>query len=355
MRRLLVPVLLLWAVIASLLAAHFYPRDVPRSRTNADRLRAADHERTRHLSRRVRELEAALAATLDPPGNDAGAGDASGPPLKERIASLLAQERRLIESDRVKTTDLQKVQRQLYALVAHDVEAHLVLMELLKGSTDEDEADEILSYLIENAFSRMVRSRAVTAHLREEARKLLATAPSPHLRSAAARVLYGYDPPRRDDVLFGLERLSVEEDAGVRDELLSEIGARGRGVELTIEEARPLLLGLREQIRAGRAWCAGALAAWSSQPADYDLVQAGLLQEKDPRRVQEYLNAFRADTRLVGGRADESRELLLQVMQDPSLDANARSLALHFLKGYAPWDRATADAVHRYLAGGGKR
>ncbi len=124
---------------------------------------------------------------------------------------------------------------------------------------------------------------------------------------------------------------------------------------LTIDEARPLLLRLREGIRADHAWCANALADWSSEPADYDLVKTSLLQEKHPRKIQQYLNAFHRDSRLVGSRVDESRRLLIRVMEDTSVDANTRSLALHFLKGYAPWDRVTADSVRRYLAAKGGR
>lgn len=346
MRRLLISLLALWAATASILAAHFHAREVPRTRIPPGQRGPVDHERTRHLSRRVTQLETALAAAFEPP-----APGVDDPPIEDRISSLLEQERRMIEMERVSTADLFEVQRKLQALLASDADSHLVLMELLGASRSEAEAEDILSYLTESPFTRLVRADSVTARLLEEARSLLTTGPSPHLRSAAARVLYGYEPPRKDDVLFGLEQLNAEPDDGVRDELLSEITARARGVALTVDEARPLLLRLRENVRAGRAWCANALARWSAEPADYDLVKASFLAETDPRQLQLYLNAFRRDTRLGASNVDESLALLLRTMEDSSAHANTRSLACHLLEGYAPWDRVTADAVRRYRAG----
>ena len=67
-------------------------------------------------------------------------------------------------------------------------------------------------------------------------------------------------------------------------------------------------------------------------------------------RSQEILNAFQRDTRLAGAHEERARRVLLGVMENGSRDSTVRGLALHFLREYAPWDDATADAARRYGA-----
>jgi hypothetical protein len=325
--------LVLWAAAATVLAFAGWLREPRPERAAAPRQRYAEREKARRLERRVEELEAALAEVVPP---SAAPGDAS-------LATLLEADAVLQEDENWTAAKSQALARQIYARLAADAAAHLELVELLKKTGDGDEADRILGYLLESPFTGMVRDAEVWAKIRAAARGLL-VAPQPHLRIAGARVLLGYGvPPDREDVVLALGRLSEEPEAEAFDALLEEIADKGRGVPLTEAEAAPLLQRLREGVRRGHPWAASMLADWSDSEEDFDRTKAAFLEEPS----QETLNAFRRESRMVGPRVDACRAFLLQVLEDPATDNDVRLLAAHLLRGYAPWDAATAEAVAR--------
>jgi hypothetical protein len=194
----------------------------------------------------------------------------------------------------------------------------------------------------------MVRSSATTASIRAEARELLDD-PRPHIRSAAARVLYAYDDATLGDVLTGIARLQTETDPDVRAELLGELSVAGRGQPLTVEQARPLIDALRQWSQTpGGGWAAAELAQWSAEASDLEFVLTLLDAASDAERAQQILNAFARETRLAGAHEVTARDVLLGVLADRSRHASVRSLALGFLYDYAPWDDATAEVVRRH-------
>ena len=343
-------VLFLWAALATVAAAYLHLQEQPPTRAARPAARWHSAE-VRRLKRWVRELEQALAATLEPPpAVEEGAEEPPRPPLRDRLGRLLSQARRLVESETWNVKEAQAIDRQIYALVAYDTKAHLALVELLREARTEDESQEIVGLLIENAFSRMTRSDAVSRQIRQASKEILRSDPQPHRRAAAARVLFGYEPPGKREYLLGLERLEADDDATVREEILTQLATTAQGLDLTEDDARPLLERLRAAVREGTGWSANALAEWSNDEADFELVTRRLRQEADEGRKQEYLNALRRDTRLVEGREHEAKELLIQVMLNASNDDSVRDLAYDFLKGYAPWDDNTYGVAMRYRA-----
>ena len=187
----------------------------------------------------------------------------------------------------------------------------------------------------------------MTTEVRDTARRLLVEGKTAEQRAAAARILMTYATPQRADVLTAIERLNAEPDAGVRETLLEVVSDHGRRVGLTLQEAAPLLLRLRDRLHRGAGWCATALAYWSSDDSDFERVKAEFRDAKDPGTRMDLLNAFQPETRMAGSRRKQSRAFLLEILRDASYDDGVRDMALKFLKHYAPWDRDTAEAVRR--------
>ena len=106
-----------------------------------------------------------------------------------------------------------------------------------------------LSLLTENPYTEFIHDAETIAAIHAGALEMLAD-PRPHLRAAAARVLYAYGNHTREDVLAGLARLAEETDSDVWDDLLGELSVAAKGYGLTVEEAQPLIDNLRQQIRA---------------------------------------------------------------------------------------------------------
>lgn len=325
--------LVLWAATATVLAVRGWRREPPPARSDAPRRLFEEREAGRRLERKVRELEAALVEVVGP---------RAAPKEGEAALATLMEADRILQDDPNWSADkAQALARQIYARLGADPEAHLELMELLARAGDEDEVHRILSYLLENPFVRLVRSAEVTARIREKARALLLV-DAPHLRAAGARVLFGYEGPVREDVLFGIQALATETDTHVYGTLMQSIAEKGRDVGLTEDDARPYLERLRKDLR-GDPCCAMWLAHWSAEGADYDLVRTSFLE--DPS--QEALAAFQRSSRMVGPRVEECRALLLRVLRDPEMRDDVRGLAADLLRGYAPWDPATAEALAR--------
>jgi len=329
--------LILWAVAATVLAAYGWTRDPAPARTVARRSAPMSDARPQRLEQRVKELEAALVAALQPKA------DGKDAPQSKGIRALLAEERAL-EEGKWNQKDAARIHREILRLIMSDANAHRELMALLER--DETQAGNVATYL-QSPFAQLVRNSAVTIEVRDRARRLLVEGKTAEQRDAAARILMTYGTPKREDVLTALERLNAEPDAGVRETLLEVVSDHGRQVGLTLQEAAPLLQRLRDQLRRGTGWCATALAYWSSDDADFDLIKAGFRDAKDPGTRMDLLNAFQPETRMAGSRRKQSRAFLLEILGDASYQDGVRDMALEFLKHYTPWDRDTAEAVRR--------
>jgi len=352
------PLIITWAIAATSAAGYFALQareaEVAETEDSAPTVLGVYVDRTStRLRRRVERLHDALASALRADGESASKtadGMAAEPATSpaERVLALLDESRRLSDSDTWTMEAARTLDSQLHALLATDASTHLALMQRLQESADEDEAGDVLALLVENPFVDLVRNAEVTQSIHAAARDMLDDA-QPHLRAAAPRALYGYGGATRDDVLAGLARLKRESDPTVHEELLAELSIAAKGHGLTFEEARPLIEGLRARSAARfGGWAAAALAQWSASASDFTYVATLLEEATDPRRSQEILNAFQRDTRLTGANEESARHVLLDVLEDGSRDAIVRNLALHFLRGYAPWDDETADAARRY-------
>lgn len=306
------------------------------------------------LERRIARMREALATVLSSGAAQATTptgADASEPaePAPQRLLSLMDELRRLEDGDEWTTDKWLAIAHEQNTLLSSDPATHLALMERLGEATSEDAALDVLSLLTENPFTDFVHDAATIAAIHSRARELLTDA-RPYVRAAAARVLYAYGDHTREDVLIGLARLADEPDPQVRSDLLAELSVAAKGYALTIEEARPLVDGLRKySTDPDGGWAAGALAQWTTSEEDLRHVTA-LLRDAKGDRAQEVLNALDRDTRLAGAHESACRELLVAVIEDGARDELVRGLAAHFLRGYAPWDAATADVARRYDA-----
>ena len=330
-------VLILWAGAATVLAAYGWTRDLVPTHRVAHRPARESDARPQRLEQRVEELEAALVAALQPKAEGQDAPQAKG------ILALLAEDRAL-EEGTWNQKDGARIHAEILRLIMQDANAHRELMRLLER--DETQAGDVAAYLA-SPFAQLVRNSAVTIEVRDTARRLLIEGKTAEQRDAAARILMTYTPPKREDVLTAIERLNAEPDAGVQETLLEVVSDHGRQVGLTRQEAAPLLQGLRDRVRSGTGWCATALAYWSSDDADFDLIKAGFRDAKDPGTQMDLLNAFQPETRMAGSRRKQSRAFLLEILGDASYEDGVRDMALEFLKHYTPWDRDTAEAVRR--------
>ena len=281
--------LILWAVAATVLAAYGWTRDSAPARTVPRRSARTSDARPQRLEQRVKELEAALVAALQPKADGKDASQAKG------VLALLA-EAKALEEGTWNQKDGARIHAEILRLIMQDANAHRELMALLER--DETQAGDVAAYLA-SPFAQLARNSAVTIEVRDTARRLLTEGKTAEQRDAAARILMTYTPPKREDVLTAIERLNAEPDAGVQETLLEVVSDHGRGVGLTLQEAAPLLEGLRDQVRRGTGWCATALAYWSSDDDDFDLIKAGF-RDADPRTRMDLLNAFQPETRMAG-------------------------------------------------------
>ena len=327
--------LVLWALAATILAAAGWMREpeAPPARTSRSTVRTRTEIRV--LEKRVKELETVLAGTLrsesDPEAQPEGVRD-----LVEKVVALE-------EGDHWNSDEFGRLHRAILRLVMSDAESHRDLMRLLDANPAR--ADEVTAQLL-SPFAKLTSNTNVTAEIRETAARLMVEG-TPEQRAAAARILLGYESPRREDVLHALVRLQEETDPAVREDILLAISDYGEGVGLTVEEAEPFLQTLREQLRAGEDWCGVALADWSALDEDFDLVKAEFRNSDDDDFRKFLLNALAPETRMAGSRYEEARAFLLDIVVDDAYSDDLRDWALDFLKTYTPWDRATVEAVAR--------
>ncbi len=323
--------LLLWAAAATILAVHFALRESPAPRTMGRDL-GRDRDRTVALERRVRDLQAALATTLRPTAETTESGN--------DIATLTERYREQEGNARERGVLI----REIYGKLASDASHHLTVMNLLGQASNDDEAFTIVELLVLNPFVKTIRNGDVTEQILDQARALMISG-EPWQRDAAARILYGYKSPSRDDVLIGIERIGRESDPGIRDTLLEVLSEHAVGVAITESEAAPFVDALRDHLASGESWAANAISDWSADEADFERFRAGFRAANSTRVRQDFLNAFQARSRMGGQRADACRSFLIDVFEDRTMDETTRSMAFHFLKGYAPWDSATAERL----------
>jgi len=322
-------VLVVWACVATVLAIHFATREPP-----PVRVERRNRSRTAALERRVRELQTALAAAI-PPSEEASETNA-------RVDDLLARYR----AGTGGTQEAQDLIRDLYGRIATDPSFHMAVMETLAEAKDDDAAFAVVELLVLNPFTKLARNSTVTAKIRDQARELM-TSGTTWQRDAAARILFGYADPSREDVLVAIEQIDSEADAAVRDTLLEQLSDHAKGIGITEREAAPFVDALRDQLARGETWTASAIADWSADEADLDRLRSGFRESDSAGAKQDYLNGFRADSRMGGRRADACRTFLLDVLESPDEDEDVRSLALDFLKEYAPWDAPLAERIRR--------
>ena len=185
-------ILIVWAGVATILAVHFKLREPPPAR-----IERRDRSRTVALERRVRELQAALGSTLASPAEEA-------PDTPSGIEDLFARYRARGEHP----ADTQALLREMYRRIGSDAASHGAIMETLAEAEDDDAAFAVVELLVLNPFTKLTRSSEVTRRIREQARELMTSDPA-WRRDAAARILFGYEQPTRDDVLLGIERLAA--------------------------------------------------------------------------------------------------------------------------------------------------
>ena len=324
--------LLLWAVGATVLAAVGWTRDPQLPARAAPTSSTRTRTEVRVLERKVKQLEAVLAGALQSDSES----DTEAKGIRDLVAEVVA-----LEEGDWNQKDFGRLHREILRLIMSDPNSHRDLMRLLEA--DPARADDVAGHLL-TPYAQLCSNTKVTAEMREIANRLLVEG-TPEQRAAAARILMGYAPPRREDVVHALVRLQEDPDAEVRDTLLLAIADHGQEVGLTEEETEPFFQVLREQFRSGEEWCATALAQWSGTDGDYDLVQAAFRDSTDDGFRMDILNAFHPETRMAGTRYLQARAFLVEIISDRSHSDDLREWALGFLKLYTPWDPATAEAV----------
>jgi hypothetical protein len=329
-------VLLLWAVVATIAAVWLAMRPTPEVPPRRPAPDSGDLPRARSGA----TLEGFLAMAIEPPAPDT----TDTRPVGERVADAFGKAR----SDRAS-------RRKLFGLVAHDPEAHLALMEMLR-TADDEMASDLLLYLVWNPFVKSTRRKTITEKIHAAAREMIAKDPSVARREAAVRVLFRYGRPGRAAFDYGMERLAVEPTVEIRDVLLDEMTVAGREVELTRGEAEPFVAHLRDRFAEGEAWCADAIARWSDDPEDFRRIREALATERDIGKRQELVNAFDGENALVRDRSAEGKAVLIGLLNDPAEHEDIRTLARSFLAtSYGPMDEESARAVRRYDAERGRR
>jgi hypothetical protein len=356
--------LITWAVGATLAAVFFGlreplpPASTPDTQTPAgaatqSELEAYAEHATRRLRQRLDRMRFALETVLPktaavPPAVAEGEQAEPSEPPAERVLRLMDDLRQLQQGDTWTAEASHELYRRLHALISRDASTHLALMQQLGETSNEDEALDVLELLVDDPFSKLITRGEVTESIRADARRMLDDA-KPHVRAAAPRVLFGYRGSTLDDVLLGIDRLQKESDPDVWDALLGELSVAAKGHGLTVEQAQPLIDGLRQRSSEdGGEWAAGALAQWSADDADLAHVVALLEAETDEYAAQDILNALERDRRLASAHVDEARTVLIGVIQDRTRHELVRGMALDFLRGYAPWDADTAEVARRH-------
>jgi hypothetical protein len=339
--RAWIAILLLWAVVATVAAVFPALQSTPSpSPTPAPR---SEPEPPRKLgkSRSAVSLEGFLALTLEPPA----AESTDGRPVEVRVRELLEEYRKLGAAGESQ----HEIYRKLLAMVAYEPDSHLALMNLLRGA-DEERASDVLGFLVWNPWASQLRGGAIVEKIRAAAREMITNDPSVARREAAIRVLFRYgggDGRKAFD--FGFERLEVEPSIEVRDVLLDEMSVVGHRLGLTREEAAPFVDRLRTRLEDGEAWCAVALAWWSTDEEDFRRIRDKLENDRRPQTRQIYLDAIRGDMAIVRDRTAEARALLIRVMEDPTENDNTRSVARSYLaETFGPIDAESAGAIRRF-------
>lgn len=288
-------------------------------------------------------LEGFLALTLDPPK----AESADDRPVEVRVRELLEEYRKLEEAGESQ----HEIYKKLLAMVAYEPESHAALMDLLR-SANEEQAGDVLGFLVWNPWASQHRGGEVVEKIRAAAREMIADDPSVARREAAIRVLFRYGGGGgRKAFDFGIERLEVEPSIEVRDVLIEEMSVIGHRLGLTREEAAPYVDRLRARLRDGEAWCAVALAWWSTDESDFRLICEKIENDRRPQSRQVYLDAIRGGTAIVRDRTAQARAVLIRVMEDPAEGDLTRGVARDSLaETFGPIDAETAEAIRRFDA-----
>ena len=309
-------ILVLWALAATALAAAGWMREPEEAPARTSRASVQTRTEVRILEKRVKQLESVLAGTL----RSEPQAEAQPEGIRDLVEKVVALE----EGEDWNQEEFGRLHRAILRLIMSDAESHRDLVRLLDA--DPARAHEVTSQLL-SPFAKLTSNTHVTAEIRETATRLMVEG-TPEQRSAAARILLGYESPRREDVLHALIRLQEEPDPGVREDILLAISDFGDGVGLSVEEAEPFLQTLREQLRAGEDWCGVALADWSASDEDFDLIKAEFLNSTDDDFRKFLLNALAPETRMAGSRYEEARAFLLDIVVDDSYSDDLRDWAL---------------------------
>jgi len=343
-RRAVVPLLLLWAVVATILAI----RSTDRAPAPPPGGPSSDAAEVEHLRHRVAELE--RRGEVGEPETRTSSMDRSPEPARpapktpgEAADRLLAEYRRLRDTGEPtpKLHDLERrdvILKQLGVLAERDRSIHLAWPALLKEARDESEAEDIAWCMHPDP------GKSVVTRFRAELRAILAEDPEPFRRAYAAEMLMDLARPQPEDFRAALDAVRHERDAETRTAILRAMGFADRRAFVDARDAAVYIDIVRREVRSGKTALAVALAAWSDDRSDFDDLRERLERTYD----SSLLWAFGGRRALTAGREAEAREVLSFLVRNQQVPPATRHEAVEVLGSLKPWDAATEDAVQCY-------
>jgi hypothetical protein len=340
-RRAIVPLLLLWALVATILAIR--PWDAPTVPMPADP--RADVSEVERLRSRVAELERRETAIEpekpDPvPAGEPAARKTDARSFGEAADLLLAKYRRC--RDTGKTGERKAALGELVSLAERDRSIHLVWAVLLREAVDEDEADEMEGWI--GNVTSFDPGGPLDREFRAGLRDLMLHGIDPFRRATAAGLLFWIAQPAAEDVHAALMAIQTERDEEARGRILGDMGTPEARRVASVGDAALYVKLVREAMDAGETYLAGTLAGWSEDQADFDRLREKFEATKDI----SLMDAFMGGRPLTKGREAECRAVLAAVILNPASSSTLRTRAVTYLDRLRPWDAATIEAVRQY-------
>jgi hypothetical protein len=146
-----------------------------------------------------------------------------------------------------------------------------------------------------------------------------------------------------EDFRTALDAARRETDPDLRGDILNEMSGGGLRAIAAKADAAAYVELLRRDFNSEKSYLAPALAKWSRDRADLDLILHRLEHSPDLPLVR----ALSGRHLLVKGRQAECRDALVRLITNRSLRRDLRSMTLSTLRTLGPWDDDTKAAVRR--------
>ncbi|MEN8151309.1 MAG: hypothetical protein ABFS86_15950 [Planctomycetota bacterium] len=339
--RVVTPVLLLWAVVATVLALR------PEAPPGAHREPGAEPEDAAALREEVVALRAEVAdlrATQDETTSqtterDEPAVSKAPTSFGDAADRLLAEFRELRDTGR-DPERLHEILLHLARSAEKDRAILLAVPDLLREALDEEGAGDIA--IVFDNVSRPDPGGPTDLKLRSELRAVLADETDLFRRLYAADLLLSCVHPTSRDFGIVLEVARQVREPKTRDFFLGTLGNPALRSVVRPEQEADLLRILRAELPNRAA----TLARWSDSRADFDLLREHLRREP----TASLIHAFAGGIPLTKGREDEARAALVAVVADDREKDEHREFAARVLGSLHPLDADTKAVIESFRA-----